>query len=143
MVDRLSPERRSKLMSRVAGKDTDPEMRVRRAAHAMGLRFRLHRKDLPGKPDLVFPKLQTIVFVHGCFWHRHPGCPKAGLPKTRIEYWKQKFDTNIARDKKNLEELECLGWAVKVIWECETNNEDYIRRFLSRLQNSDSYKDDH
>lgn len=94
MVDRLTPERRSWLMSRVAGKNTTPELRVRRAAYALGLRFRLHRKDLPGKPDLVFPRRRLVVFVHGCFWHRHPGCRKATSPKSRTEFWFGKFAAN-------------------------------------------------
>jgi DNA mismatch endonuclease (patch repair protein) len=95
-------------------------MRVRRAAHAMGLRFRLHRKDLPGTPDLVFPKYKTVVFVHGCFWHRHPGCRKSSTPKSRLEYWQSKFDANVARDARAAIELRQLGWHVATIWECET-----------------------
>lgn len=126
MVDRLSVERRSWLMSRVRSRDTSPELRVRRIAHGMGLRFRLHRRDLPGRPDLVFPKYKTVVFVHGCFWHRHPLCPKASTPKTKIEFWEEKFRRNQQRDRDNITRLVSGGWSVGIIWECETNNIDGI-----------------
>lgn len=127
MVDHISPERRSWLMSRVKGKNTTPEMRVRKIAHAMGLRFRLHRKDLPGNPDIVFPKYRVAMFVHGCFWHRHEGCAKATIPKTRTAFWQEKFDRNVIRDKKAIAELKALGWNTLVIWECETKKlEDAI-----------------
>ena len=115
-------------MARVRGKNTTPEIRVRRAAHAAGLRFRLHRKDLPGKPDLVFPKHRVAMFVHGCFWHRHPGCSKASMPKSREGYWGEKFEANVARDVRVEDELEKLGWRVTTIWECETRNDTDIRR---------------
>ena len=130
MVDRLTPERRSWLMSRVGGKNTTPELRVRRAAHAQGLRFRLHRKDLPGKPDLVFPKRRVALFVHGCFWHRHPGCRKASNPGTRVEYWNEKFKANTTRDRRVALELEALGWRVVAIWECETKEPETLSRIL-------------
>ncbi|MEO1039651.1 MAG: DNA mismatch endonuclease Vsr [Pseudomonadota bacterium] len=133
MVDRLTPERRSRLMSRVRSKDTSPELRVRRIAHALGYRFRLHRRDLPGKPDLVFPRLKKTVFVHGCFWHRHPGCRKATMPKSRTEFWQEKFDRNVARDERALEELKVLGWRVLVIWECETKSDDALRQRLAEF----------
>ena len=107
-------------MSRVRSKNTSPEMRVRRAAHALGLRFRLHRKELPGKPDLVFPKYRIALFVHGCFWHRHPGCTKSSTPKSRTAYWQAKFDANVDRDARVARELETLGWNARTIWECET-----------------------
>jgi DNA mismatch endonuclease (patch repair protein) len=132
LVDRLTPERRSWLMSRVGGKNTTPEIRVRRAAHALGLRFRLHRSDLPGTPDLVFPKRRVALFVHGCFWHRHPGCRKASIPTTRKEYWAEKFRTNVARDIRRTGELEALGWRVVVVWECETKNEVGLERILRK-----------
>lgn len=122
-------------MSRVRGKNTSPEMRVRRAAHALGLRFRLHRKDLPGKPDLVFPKHRVAMFVHGCFWHRHPGCSKASTPKSRTEFWQDKFDANVARDARVQTELEALGWRVVTIWECETKSGDLSDRLLDMVQN--------
>lgn len=120
MVDRLSTERRSWLMSRVSSKNTSAEMRVRSAAHRRGLRFRIHRRDLPGTPDLVFPKRQLAIFVHGCFWHRHPGCKKATSPKSRVDFWQGKFDRNVERDRANLDALAALGWRSEVIWECET-----------------------
>lgn len=124
MVDRLTPERRSALMSRVRGKDTSPELRVRRLAHALGFRFRLHRRDLPGRPDLVFPRLRKIIFVHGCFWHRHEGCRKATHSKSRIDYWEEKFTRNVERDRSVQLELAVQGWNVLVIWECETKVPD-------------------
>lgn len=117
-------------MSRVSGKNTTPELRVRKSAHALGLRFRLHRKDLPGTPDLVFPKRHIAVFVHGCFWHRHPGCRKASTPSTRPDYWIKKFRDNIARDRRVMAALEDSGWRVVVIWECETKNADDLARVL-------------
>lgn len=110
-------------MSRVKGRHTGPEMRVRHTAHALGLRFRLHRKDLPGNPDLVFPKYRIAMFVHGCFWHRHEGCGKASLPKSRTEYWQTKFAANVRRDALALERLETLGWQVETVWECETKDD--------------------
>lgn len=122
MVDRLTTERRSWLMSRVRGKNTTPEIRARRCAHSMGLRFRLHRKDLPGKPDIVFPKHRLVIFVHGCFWHRHPDCPKASTPKSQTEYWEAKFAANVARDVRISKALASKGWRVGVVWECETRD---------------------
>lgn len=107
-------------MRKVGQKNTRPEILVRQVLHAMGHRFRLHRKDLPGVPDIVLPRLQTVVFVHGCFWHQHPGCPRARRPKTRVAYWNAKLDGNIKRDRRNIDELERLGWNVVVIWECQT-----------------------
>lgn len=130
-MDRLTKERRSWLMSRVAGKNTTPELRVRRAAHALGLRFRLHRKDLPGKPDLVFPKFRLAVFVHGCFWHRHSGCRKATLPKSRADFWSAKFTSNQQRDERVMTDLENAGWRVDVIWECETKDSDTLAKVIS------------
>ncbi|WP_081774121.1 very short patch repair endonuclease [Sphingomonas sp. URHD0057] len=135
MVDHISPERRSWLMSRVRAKHTSPEMRVRRATHRLGLRFRLHRKDLPGKPDLVFPKHRLALFVHGCFWHRHPGCPKASTPKSRTEYWRAKFDSNVDRDAKMSAALVNLGWSPAIIWECETKDDAQLANALKRIFN--------
>lgn len=123
-------------MSRVRSKDTLPEMRVRRAAHALGLRFRLHRKNLPGRPDLVFPKHRVAMFVHGCFWHRHPGCSKASTPKSRTDFWQGKFDTNVTRDQQVSIELVEAGWRVMTIWECETKSLDIIIRKLAAVSSS-------
>ncbi|MDT3377411.1 very short patch repair endonuclease [Labrys neptuniae] len=137
MTDRLTPERRSWLMSRVRSKNTSPEIRVRRLAHAMGLRFRLYRNDLPGRPDLVFPRHRAVLFVHGCFWHRHSGCAKASTPKSRMEFWRTKFELNVERDRQNEAMLLALGWRVFIIWECETKSEQKIRSLLSGIaQNS-------
>lgn len=130
LVDRLTSERRSWLMSQVRSKNTSPEMRVRRLAHASGLRYRLHRRDLPGKPDLVFPRHRVALFVHGCFWHRHPGCAKASMPKSRSDFWREKFERNVERDRQAEQELEALGWRVLVIWECGTKSDREIRALL-------------
>lgn len=131
----MSPEERSRLMATVRSKDTKPEMLVRRLVHGMGFRYRLHRKDLPGSPDLVFPSRKAVIFVHGCFWHRHPGCKGASTPKSNEDFWIQKFDENVARDKRNLEALQNSGWKVLTIWECETRNieelTDRIAAFLA------------
>ncbi len=130
-MDKLDPERRSRNMARVQSKNTAPEMRVRRIAHRMGLRFRLHRTDLPGKPDLVFPRYRMVVFVHGCFWHRHTDCKRASLPATRQEFWQAKFESNIARDLKQQAALANSGWTVLVLWECELKDERGIEERLS------------
>lgn len=132
-MDRLTPERRSWLMSRVKSKDTTPELRVRKVAHALGLRFRLHRSDLPGRPDLVFPKYRTVIFVHGCFWHRHPGCSKASTPKTSTEMWQAKFKRNVERDAENIAQLSGLGWRTAVIWECETKSPDLLAHQIKSI----------
>ena len=130
MTDIVDSGRRSEMMARIRGRDTKPELVVRRIAHKIGLRFRLHRKDLPGRPDLVFQRHRLTVFVHGCFWHRHSGCRYAYTPKSRIAFWMEKFAQNVARDQRNEEELRDLGWQVLVIWECETQDEETVRRYL-------------
>lgn len=135
MVDNLTPERRSRLMSRVRGKDTKPEMIVRRIAHKLGYRFRLHRRDLPGSPDLVFTGRKKVVFVHGCYWHRH-GCTKTTTPKTNTEFWQKKFDENVMRDNKNLRDLEELGWGTMVVWQCETERRGKIAERLVKFLGS-------
>ena len=123
-------------MARIKGRDTGPELAVRKLAHALGYRFRLHAKDLPGKPDIVFPRLRKIIMVHGCFWHRHEGCAKASSPKSREDYWQSKFARNMARDADVFIALEVLGWEVLVVWECETEGimgsglEARVRGFL-------------
>ena len=118
-MDTVAPAVRRRMMQAIKSKDTGPEKTVRSIAHRAGLRFRLHVKDLPGRPDLVFPRHRTAVFVHGCFWHRH-GCSRAAVPKTRPEFWAEKFARNVARDQRQQDELARLGWTVLVIWECET-----------------------
>ncbi|MCY3825742.1 MAG: DNA mismatch endonuclease Vsr [Nitrospinae bacterium] len=137
MTDIVDKQRRSKMMSKIRGRNTVPELVVRRIAHKLGLRFRLHRKDLPGCPDLVFPKYRLVVFVHGCFWHRHEGCQYAYKPKSRIEFWTEKFASNVARDRRNEEALRNLGWRVLVIWECETKNEGSVKQNLTKYINRD------
>ena len=119
MADTISQARRSENMRRIRSKGMKPEMAVRRLAHALGYRFRLHSSDLPGKPDLVFPRLGKIVDVRGCFWHQHPKCVDSHIPKSRADYWKPKLKGNRMRDKKNLKALTALGWSVLPIWECE------------------------
>ena len=115
-------EARSRNMSAIKSKNTRPEIIVRKFLHSKGYRFRIHRKDLPGSPDIVLPKYKTVVFVHGCFWHRHEGCKYKTNPKTRKEFWENKFNENIKRDKNNFKELKKLNWKVLVIWECELNS---------------------
>jgi DNA mismatch endonuclease (patch repair protein) len=117
MMDVLSPEQRSLNMSRIRGRNTRPEMLLRRGLHARGLRFRLHRKSLPGKPDLVFPRFLVVIFVNGCFWHGH-GCELFNLPKTRPDFWRRKIEGNRNRDEEQIKKLKTLGWRVLVIWEC-------------------------
>lgn len=119
MADVLTPEQRRRNMAAIKGKNTKPEMVVRQLVHSMGYRYRLHRKDLPGKPDLVFPARKKIIEVRGCFWHMHD-CPYGRVvPKTHADFWQQKRMSNVGRDEKNLGELEKLGWEVLVIWECQ------------------------
>lgn len=119
MTDHIDTEARSRLMSRVRSKNTRPEMALRRALHAQGYRYRVHRKDLPGSPDIVFPARKRVVFVHGCFWHRHAGCKLSSTPKSNVEFWTRKFEANVARDLRNQRELEQMGWQVFVIWQCQ------------------------
>lgn len=117
-------------MSKVRNKNTGPERRVRSIAHRMGLRFRLGRRGLPGKPDFVLPKHRLAVFVHGCFWHRHPDCKRASTPRTRTEFWQAKFDANVQRDARLIGDLEKLGWRSVVIWECELRDPERISQRL-------------
>ncbi|MCC9007523.1 very short patch repair endonuclease [Pseudomonas putida] len=123
---------RSDIMRAVKRAHTGPEIVVRRALHALGLRFRLHRRDLPGSPDIVLPRFRTVVFVHGCFWHRHLGCRYASVPKSRQEYWLPKFKANVERDAKKEAQLCELGWRVLVIWECETRKPTELEERLRR-----------
>ena len=133
MADSLSPNRRSENMSRIRGKDTKPEIQVRSILHRLGYRFRLHDRKLPGTPDIVLPRFQTVVNVNGCFWHRHRNCKYAYQPKSRVDFWNKKFDENVARDRKNAAELKRLGWKVVTVWECELAKPDKLRRRLERL----------
>ncbi|HEY8746604.1 MAG TPA: DNA mismatch endonuclease Vsr [Tepidisphaeraceae bacterium] len=129
-MDIHSPERRTRIMAAIPGKDTKPELIVRSIAHRLGFRFRLHRRDLPGSPDLAFPRLHRVVFVHGCFWYQHDCRPGNHRPKSRIEFWRRKFIQNAARDRRSVRELSQQGWQVLVIWECETRDKDKLARRL-------------
>jgi DNA mismatch endonuclease, patch repair protein len=131
-MDTRSPEQRSHIMRSVRSRDTGPELLVRRALHGMGYRFRLHRKDLAGKPDIVLPKHRAIVFVHGCFWHGH-GCRKGRLPKSRIRFWTKKILQNRKRDAESVRTLKRTGWHVLTIWQCETKDADALRSRLIRF----------
>lgn len=122
MTDIVDSQKRSEMMSRIRDRDTKPELVVRQIAHRLGFRFRLHRKDLPGCPDIVFPRYRAVIQVHGCFWHRHPHCRYAYTPKTRVRFWQDKFESNVVRDRRNETALKELGWRVLVIWECETRD---------------------
>jgi len=136
MADSLAKERRSWNMSRIRGRNTGPELRLRSLLHRAGFRFRLHTKQLPGSPDVVLPKYQTAIFVHGCFWHRHPGCRNATMPSTRRDFWQEKFDANVSRDARNQAALEAAGWTVLTIWECElkADAEGVVRRLADELR---------
>lgn len=126
VVDIFTPEKRSLVMSRVRDRDTKPERIVRCLVHGMGYRFRLRRRDLPGKPDIVLPRHRKIIFVHGCFWHGHKGCPAASRPKTNVEFWTSKLDQNEERDRENVRRLLKQGWNVLIVWECETADRDKL-----------------
>ena len=130
-MDTLTARQRSDVMSRIRGKDTKPEMRVRRLVHAMGYRYRLHVKDLPGCPDLVFRPRRKVIFIHGCFWHRHEDCPSNRIPATHRKFWQAKLDGNVQRDRRNETTLRESGWHVLVLWECETGD---INRVAHRLR---------
>ena len=117
-------EQRSRNMSAIKSKNTKPEIKVRKVLHSMGYRFRLHSKNLPGSPDIVLPKYKTVIFVHGCFWHRHENCKYASTPKTRQEFWEAKFRENINRDKLNQENLSLKGWKIIIVWECDIKDKN-------------------
>ncbi|WP_122878678.1 very short patch repair endonuclease [Burkholderia pseudomallei] len=130
---------RSAQMALVRSRDTKPEMRVRKAMHAAGLRYRLHDRRLPGAPDLVFRSRRIVVFVHGCFWHCHPDCPANRLPKSRLDFWGPKLAGNVARDARKTAELEALGWTVLVIWECETRKAEILAGLVDRIRLAPRY----
>ena len=137
MTDTLTQQERSERMSRIRGKDSASEMRLRRMIHGMGFRYRLHVKTLPGTPDLVFPARKAVIFMHGCFWHRHQDCRLARMPKSRVAYWREKLEANRRRDDENVRRLNELGWSVLVVWECQMKEKDMnevsnvVRRFLA------------
>lgn len=132
MADSLTPAERSERMSRIRSRDTKPELWVRKALHAAGFRFRLHRGDLPGRPDIVLPKYDSVVFVQGCYWHAHH-CQKGRIPATRSDFWKSKFETNKRRDVRNIRALRKDGWRVYAIWECELATAPKRERALTKL----------
>lgn len=141
MADVHEPEVRSYNMSQIKGKDTKPEMLVRKFLHFNGFRYRLHVKDMPGKPDLVLPKYNSVIFVHGCFWHAHEGCDYFKIPKTRTEWWKEKLYGNRERDKANIEKLKQEGWNVIVVWGCELkpkSNKETLVELAQKLENLES-----
>ena len=127
MTDRITSERRSWNMGRIKGKDTKIEMQVRSWLFSRGFRFRKNDKRYPGKPDIVLPKYKTVIFINGCFWHRHEDCKYATTPKTRIEFWLDKFERNVANDKKHIQQLEELGWNVIILWECELRKDKFCK----------------
>jgi DNA mismatch endonuclease (patch repair protein) len=133
MKPKRAPLTRSEVMSRVKGRDTKPEMRLRRALHAAGLRYRLQAKEVPGRPDIVFRPAKLAIFVHGCFWHRHPGCEHARTPKSRIDFWEQKLGGNVERDARQVAELQAAGWTVMTLWECETRDDAAIAAFVDAV----------
>lgn len=139
MVDTISSERRSWNMSRIRGRNTKPELMLRSMLHREGFRFRLHSKNLPGRPDIVLPRYRTVIFVHGCFWHRHEGCRNATMPSTRREFWSEKFDKNKERDIRSREALESAGWKVCVVWECElkSNLETVVNQLSTIIRSND------
>lgn len=131
-MDIVSKEQRSRMMAAVRQRDTPAEIRVRQVAHSLGLRFRLNVRSLPGSPDIVFPKHRKVIFVHGCYWHRHE-CKKATMPSSRIDFWKAKFEANILRDRRAIRELRKLGWKVLVVWECQTNDIDRLMKTIEKF----------
>ena len=138
MTDRITPEHRSWNMSRIKGKDTKIEVKVRSWLFSKGFRFRKNDRRYPGTPDIVLPKYKTVIFINGCFWHRHEGCRYATIPKTRTEFWQEKFDRNVANDRMHKEELETMGWRVITLWECELKKnsfEETMNRLGQQLHN--------
>ncbi len=131
MADVLTPEQRHRNMAAIKSKNTKPEMIVRKVTHSLGFRYRLHRKDLPGKPDLVFPGRRKVIFVHGCYWHSHKCKFGKVQPKTNVGFWRAKRESNMKRDKKNLKELQLIGWKTQIIWECQTKDMLSLKRKIS------------
>jgi DNA mismatch endonuclease, patch repair protein len=140
-MDSVSSSRRSEIMSRIRSSDTRPEMQVRRLLHGLGYRYALHRRDLPGVPDLVFPARRRIIFVQGCFWHQHKGCVDGRIPKSRIDYWKPKLLQNMKRDRRNISKLRRSGWKVLTVWECEIAKIEQAGRRLTRFLGSPGAQD--
>ena len=141
MADTVSSEKRSWIMSRIKSKDTKPELAVRSLLFSLGLRFRLHKDELPGHPDVVLSKLNAVIFVHGCFWHRHKNCRDNSNPATNSEFWQAKFKRNMDRDARNKKELRKLGWRVLTVWECELKDMPKLERRLRRLLLKDTVEE--
>ena len=135
MADFFTKEKRSWIMSRVKGRDTKPEILVRSVIHRMGYRFRVHRSDLPGNPDIVLPRHGKIIFVHGCFWHGHKRCPRSKRPTTNKSFWNEKLNKNIDRDKRQQKEIKNMGWKVLVVWQCEIRKPSKLLEKLERFLN--------
>lgn len=142
MADRLSSQRRSWNMSRIKSRDTTPELAVRKVLYGMGYRYRLHSAAVPGKPDIVLKRFRAAIFVHGCFWHRHPGCKFAYMPKSREEFWTKKFEANVRRDEAVKKQLSDLGWKSLTIWECETKSSETIEHLLRGFLGEDGTSSD-
>ena len=138
MTDIVDQATRSRMMSRIRNRDTAPEMAVRRELYSLGIRYRLHNGKLPGRPDIVIGRLRTVIFVHGCYWHRHPGCRLAYTPKSNVEFWQRKLEGNAKRDAENQARLAELGWRVIVIWECEIRDRTALRERLAKLLGMES-----
>jgi DNA mismatch endonuclease (patch repair protein) len=136
VADTIDPERRSRNMAKIKGRDTKPELRLRSALHRDGLRFRVCRRDLPGKPDIVFPRQRVAVQVRGCFWHQHPECRAGRLPTSRLEYWRPKLEGNVRRDAEKDEALRALGWGVLVVWECELKTDAGLDHAKAKVQDA-------
>ncbi|MGI9056416.1 MAG: very short patch repair endonuclease [Pyrinomonadaceae bacterium] len=136
MADIVSRSKRKEMMSRVKQRHTKPEIIVRKLLHRLGYRFRLHNKKLPGTPDIVLPKYETVIFVHGCFWHQHENCRKARRPTSNVEFWNEKLDKNIERDKQKESELKKAGWKILTIWDCEIKVEITLIKRINRVLES-------
>lgn len=143
MADRLSSQRRSWNMSRIKSRDTSPELAVRKVLYRMGFRYRLHSPAVPGSPDIVLKRFRAAIFVHGCFWHRHPGCKFAYVPKSRVEFWTKKFEANVRRDETVKKQLSDLGWKSLTIWECETRSSETIEHLLRGFLGENGSSSDH
>lgn len=144
MIDVVSPLVRARMMANIHGKNTKPEILLRHSLHRLGFRYNLHPRYLPGKPDLIFSKWDAVIFINGCFWHRHENCKLAANPKSRVDFWIEKFEKNILRDKKNIESLKELGWRIGIVWECSTRNhlDELVIEVASWLKNKKSaYKE--
>lgn len=139
-MDVHSPEIRHKNMSHIRGKDTSPEIKVRKYLHSKGFRYRIHVKALPGKPDLVLKKYNTVIFINGCFWHGHSGCKYAHIPKSNEEYWSAKINSNIERDLCNIEKLQKIGWNVITIWTCQLKDKDFLGKLPELIKDQMVYK---